>query len=235
MFEDSTFESTGRLHTRSRRWMIATFAFNAAILLALILIPLFYPEALTGKAMTWLITAPPTPQEEPKPEVRPEHATPAPREMQGNTVIMPRQIPRIIYVPDQQEPPVGPVNVTSLIGDNGQGGPGSALRGGGGTNSVVVQAGPRPIPSVLAEGLLVHKVVPRYPSIGVAVHLEGTVVLQATISKNGTIENLRVVSGPAMLQQAALDAVAQWRYRPYLLNSQPVEVETTVNVEFKLN
>ena len=61
MFEDSTFESTGRLRTRSRRWMIATFAFNAGILLALILIPLFYPEALTGKAMTWLITAPPVP------------------------------------------------------------------------------------------------------------------------------------------------------------------------------
>jgi protein TonB len=60
-------------------------------------------------------------------------------------------------------------------------------------------------------------------------------VLQATISRSGTIENLRVVSGPALLQQAALDAVRQWRYRPYLLNGQPVEVETTVNVVFKLN
>jgi protein TonB len=60
------------------------------------------------------------------------------------------------------------------------------------------------------------------------------VVLQATISKNGTIENLRVIGGPAMLQQAAMDAVRQWRYKPYLLNNEPVEVETTVNVIFSL-
>ena len=59
-------------------------------------------------------------------------------------------------------------------------------------------------------------------------------VLQATISKQGTIEDLRVISGPAMLQQAAMDAVRQWRYRPYLLNNEPVEVETTVNVIFTL-
>jgi protein TonB len=60
------------------------------------------------------------------------------------------------------------------------------------------------------------------------------VVLQAVISKTGTIENLRVVSGPPLLQQAALDAVKQWRYRPYLLNGEPIEVETTVNVVFTL-
>jgi len=60
------------------------------------------------------------------------------------------------------------------------------------------------------------------------------VVLQATISKTGTIENLRVISGPAMLQQSAMDAVKSWRYRPYLLNNDPVEVETTVNVVFSL-
>ena len=68
-----------------------------------------------------------------------------------------------------------------------------------------------------------------------AMRLEGTVVLAATISKAGTIENLRVVSGPAMLQQAALDAVKTWQYRPYLLNGQPVEVETTINVIFTLS
>ena len=64
--------------------------------------------------------------------------------------------------------------------------------------------------------------------------MQGTVILQATISKSGTIENLRVISGPAMLQQAAIDSVRNWRYRPYMLNGQPVEVETTVNVVFTL-
>jgi protein TonB len=61
------------------------------------------------------------------------------------------------------------------------------------------------------------------------------VVLQAVISKAGAIENLRVVSGSPMLQQAALEAVRQWRYRPYLLNGEPVEVETTIHVVFNLN
>jgi protein TonB len=65
--------------------------------------------------------------------------------------------------------------------------------------------------------------------------IAGAVQLQATISRDGTIENLRVVSGPALLQAAALEAVRQWRYRPYLLNGEPVEVETTINVDFTMN
>jgi protein TonB len=85
------------------------------------------------------------------------------------------------------------------------------------------------------EGMLVHKVIPTYPAIGRAVRAQGTIQLQATISRDGTIENLRVVGGPPLLQQAAVDAVKQWRYRPYLLNGEPVEVETTINVDFKLD
>jgi len=74
----------------------------------------------------------------------------------------------------------------------------------------------------------------RYPAIAKAARIQGTVVLQATISKGGTIEGLRVLSGPPMLQQAAEEAVRTWRYRPYLLNGEPVEVETQVNVVFTL-
>jgi protein TonB len=84
------------------------------------------------------------------------------------------------------------------------------------------------------QGMLLQKTVPVYPPIAKAARVSGTVVLQATISKTGSIENLRIISGPAMLQQAALDAVKSWRYRPYLLNNDPVEVETTVNVIFTL-
>jgi protein TonB len=84
------------------------------------------------------------------------------------------------------------------------------------------------------QGMLLQKTVPVYPPIAKAARVSGTVVLQATISKTGSIENLRIISGPAMLQQAALDAVRSWRYRPYLLNNDPVEVETTVNVIFTL-
>jgi protein TonB len=82
--------------------------------------------------------------------------------------------------------------------------------------------------------MLLQKTIPLYPPIAKAARVAGTVVLQANISKTGTIENLRVISGPPMLQQAAMDAVKSWRYKPYLLNSEPVEVETTVNVVFTL-
>jgi protein TonB len=67
-----------------------------------------------------------------------------------------------------------------------------------------------------------------------AARIEGTVVLQAIISKQGTIENLKVVSGHPMLVQAAIDAVREWRYRPYILNNEPVEVETQITVNFSL-
>jgi periplasmic protein TonB len=235
MFEDSTFESAGRLRTRSRRWMIATFAFNIAILLALILIPLFYPEALSGRSITILMTAPPVPAEEPRPVARPERATVTQTQMRAGVLVAPSVIPRDPYIPATAEPRGDP-NVWIALG-NGAGPvvPGGMPHGGG-AGAVVVRApsGPQHISSGVAVGLLIQKVVPRYPPIAQEIHLEGTVVLQATISKNGTIENLHVVSGPAMLQQAALEAVAQWRYRPYLLNNEPVEVESTVSVEFKL-
>jgi protein TonB len=83
-------------------------------------------------------------------------------------------------------------------------------------------------------GNLMDKVIPQYPAIAKAARIQGIVVLQAAISNAGTIENLRVISGPPMLRQAALDAVRIWRYKPYLLNGEPVEVETTVNVVFNL-
>jgi TonB family protein len=86
----------------------------------------------------------------------------------------------------------------------------------------------------IAVGMLIKKVVPEYPLLAKDNGVTGTVVLQAIIGKNGRITNLHVVSGPPMLQQAALDAVKKWLYRPYLLNGEPVEVVTTINVIFTL-
>jgi len=90
---------------------------------------------------------------------------------------------------------------------------------------VVVSAG-------VAAGMIKNRIDPIYPAAAIKNHVSGTVVLQATISTRGNVEALRVISGPATLQQAALDAVRQWTYRPYLLNGAPVEVETTINVVF---
>jgi TonB family protein len=86
----------------------------------------------------------------------------------------------------------------------------------------------------VANGLVIEKTMPLYPPIAKAARVSGTVIMQATISQLGIVTSLQVISGPAMLQQAALDAVKTWRYRPYLINNEPVEVETTVNVTFSL-
>jgi protein TonB len=85
------------------------------------------------------------------------------------------------------------------------------------------------------EGNLMHRVQPVYPSPARSARIQGQVVLSATISKVGTIENLRVVAGHPMLVGAAIDAVKQWRYRPYILNNEPVEVETQITVNFSLS
>lgn len=88
--------------------------------------------------------------------------------------------------------------------------------------------------SRMSEGDLVHKIVPMYPPLARSARIQGTVVLQAMISKQGTIENLRLLSGHPLLAPAAIEAVRQWRYRPYILNSEPVEVETQITVNFSL-
>jgi protein TonB len=86
----------------------------------------------------------------------------------------------------------------------------------------------------MSEGDLVHKVLPTYPPLARTARIQGQVVLQAVISKQGVIENLRLLNGHPMLVPAAIDAVRQWRYRPYLLNNEPVEVETQIIVNFSL-
>jgi periplasmic protein TonB len=84
------------------------------------------------------------------------------------------------------------------------------------------------------EALLIRRVEPVYPILAQRIHLSGTVELRAIISKDGSVINLEVMSGHPMLAQAAVDAVRQWRYRPTLLNNQPVEVQTFVTVKFVL-
>lgn len=87
----------------------------------------------------------------------------------------------------------------------------------------------------MMEGNLIRRVQPDYPPIARGARIQGQVLLAAVISKEGQIENLRVLAGHPMLVRAALEAVSQWRYRPYILNSQAVEVETQITVNFLLS
>jgi protein TonB len=86
----------------------------------------------------------------------------------------------------------------------------------------------------VSQGLLLRKVQPTYPANALRLRLEGAVQVLATISKNGNISAVKVLSGDPQLAHAAVDAVKQWKYKPYLLNGEPVEIQTQVTVNFKL-
>jgi protein TonB len=159
--------------------------------------------------------------------------------MPDGQLFAPPKIPNGIVILTRPEPAPFVASGGWESGTGVPGGTGDPFRGQPTPQPHVVHppavTAPLRVSGLVVEGLLLRKTMPVYPPIGVAMHAEGTVVLTATISKTGTIENLRVASGSAILQQAALDAVRTWRYRPYLLNGQPVEVETTVNVTFTLS
>jgi periplasmic protein TonB len=236
MFEDSTFASTGQVKMRSRAGFLWAAAFEATIVLAAVAIPLLNPQALPKLFHTSFLEAPAPPVSDARIEARPAAPQARTAVLTFNPFEAPRVIPKGTYIPDKPE----------TAGNFNPGEMDSSYRpGGGGDNPfgpampVHVVNPPTPsvvrLPSKMVEGMLLEKRLPNYPQIAISTHIQGTVVLQATISRTGTIENLRVVDGPPMLRQAALDAVSTWRYRPYMLNGKPIEVETTVNVQFKLD
>jgi periplasmic protein TonB len=95
-------------------------------------------------------------------------------------------------------------------------------------------AGRISVSSGVSQGLLLAPIRPVYPTIAKAAHVEGTVVVEAVISRTGTVESLHVLSGPVMLQSAAIDAIRAARYQPYRLNGAPIEVQTTITVNFRM-
>ncbi len=239
MFEGSLMESRGLVVSRAQRWTaLGSAAFQMMLAALIVILPLLRPQTLTH---LWpappLLTAPlpPRPQEPPR---QVEMTTAA-----SNALSAPAQTapiasgPRILSpggLPDDLPP--GPITAIQ-IGGGPTGLP--VLSGANGQPSVaVVHAGPsRPytVSGGVSQGMLLVPIRPVYPAIARAAGIQGTVVVEAIISKAGRIESLRAVSGPQMLQRAALDAVSAARYRPYLLSGDPVEVQTTVTVVFKLN
>src|SRR5277367_1658274 len=156
----------------------------------------------------------------------------------NNQLTAPSKIPKVIKQITESAAPPSSAGVAGMTGDSSGVAGMTGILGGIGTGAtpVVKAAAPKKIAvsSGVMSGNILVKTQPQYPAIAKAARIQGTVVLQATISKSGTIEGLTVVSGPPMLQQAALDAVRSWRYKPYLLNGEPVEVGTQVNVVFSL-
>ena len=151
-----------------------------------------------------------------------------------NKMAAPTVIPKKIEIAkDEAPPPVNPNDTAGVAGGTGD------VLGGVGTGA----APPPPPPAApkritvggnVQAASLVNKVEPQYPAIAKTAHVSGTVVLHAIIAKDGSVEKLQFVSGPALLMASAMGAVKEWRYRPTMLNGQPVEVDTTVQVVFSL-
>lgn len=152
----------------------------------------------------------------------------------NNALTAPTKIPKTIKMISSEAAPaaVGVAGMGEGMGGSTMGSIMSGISAGPVVKAAVVKK--MAVSSGVMQGNLLTKTTPTYPAIAKAARISGTVVLQATISKSGSIENLHVVSGPPMLQQSAMDAVRTWKYKPYLLNGDPVEVETQVNVVFNL-
>jgi len=239
MFADS-FCDSGWSNGSHRGWTtLASFALQALALACLLLLPLLYTQGLPRLTLLSPLLAPAPPAALPPAPPRASN-TAAQSNMVGIRLLAPPEIPRTVnMVTETIAPP--PMLDASAIGISQ--GPGDPNGRGSVLNSIMGlgQVTPPPPPVVrhppvshMMEGNLILRIQPDYPSLARQARIQGLVVLRAMISRDGAIENLQVLSGHPMLVRAAMDAVRQWRYRPYVLNGEPVEVETEVKVNFVL-
>ncbi len=237
MFQETLLESSPTPRRR-HGWSLAT-AFTAQTLIAatLIVVPL-----LSSAVITISTPAMPIPLSYAKPMAD------SPRASSGGTSSN-------LHFASQQE--VVNMNLAkgSLIvsnprlGNSGPSDPSPCLVGascpvGDGGPPNLLPVGPTVVPkrpdkpvivSHMSDGLLINKVIPTYPIVAVRSGVQGEVRLHAIIARDGTIQSLSVISGHPLLTGAAIEAVQQWRYKPYRLNGEAVEVETYITVNFKKN
>lgn len=237
MFADSLLESAPHSEHRSA-WAKLTSALLQSFALAVILaIPLFHIERLQIIPPLPSIRMTPMPPavEQAQPAARAYSATPTIERL----LVQPKHIPSTIErITDRSQVPV-PSSAGVPCDANCRAGIPIANILSSGPTTVAVQPPRPPVhPLRVSEmklGDLVHKVIPEYPMVAKQLHIQGVVVLMALIGKDGRVEHLQVISGPPLLVQPAMRAVEQWQYRPYMLNHEPVEVQTQVTVNFVLN
>lgn len=246
IFENILLTST--VGQRSRRTWATTTSFFLLLLVigVLFLIPLWFTEALPKQQqlLTFLEAPPPPP---------PPTASPAPvkvvkvaSNITSRQLRTPSRIPTKVRMINEEDAPP-PVVAGGVVGGVPGGVPGGQLGGviGGiisSTSSAAVPTLPKPVPTVqrvrvsqgVVNGLLINRVEPTYPPLAQQARIQGIVVLTAIIGKNGSVQHLQVVSGHPVLAPAAIAAVKQWRYKPYVLNGQALEVETTITVTFQV-
>jgi protein TonB len=232
MFEDSLMESTRHLSKRRGWTTLLSSGLQVLVLSVLVILPLLHTDAIT--ASTSML---PTPLISPSPSTGNE---PPKGDAISGSPRTPIEVVRNFHPhhfstePDREGPPR--FDLAQTCTNCGTLPPG--FLPGSGTGSAVTFApeppkGPTKI-SHLDPGQIIQRVEPPYPPMARITRTQGPVTLHAVISRDGVIENLQLVSGHPLLVQAALDAVKQWRFRPYLLNGQPIEVETEITINFIL-
>ena len=250
MFEQTFVEGVGKTN---KTWtVLVSFALQALLLTVAILIPMIYFDALPKSQLTSFLVAPPPPPPPPPPPAAapPKVVRIIPRQFDAGRLMAPKAVPKEIAMIKEEELP--PPSAGGVVGGVPGGVPGGAAGGviGGIIGSVPTAAPPPPPPPKVDKPVtpqrirvggnvqaakLIRQPKPVYPPLAKQARISGHVILNAIIGKDGTIQNLHVVSGHPMLTNAALDAVKEWRYKPYYLNGEPVEVVTTINVNFTLS
>jgi periplasmic protein TonB len=222
------------------------YMLEVALIGMLVLVPLIYTEALPRTTLSGMLLAPSPPPAAPLPRVnttiRPIRRI-SPREL----LTTPVKVPKIIAVIRDDPEVVSEVPDTGVVGVV----PGSLSGGTGQFPYGIGPIGPPPptrpitdtpkpkltrirIGGQVEAAKLILQVKPDYPPLAKMARIQGVVRLEAVISKEGTIQNLRVLAGHPLLVNAAMDAVKRWRYQPTLLNGDPVEVVTEIDVSFAL-
>ncbi len=242
MFEELVVSSPHPTKTKKPMTVLLSALFQVVFLGILILIPLIYTEALPKTMMATLLVAPPPPPPPPPPPAPTQvvHVKPQVHLMDAGKLIAPKVIPKDIKIIKEDAPDMDQGMTGGVPGGVAGGSMGGVIGGViGGVSGAPPP--PRPVQGRIKQGgnvtaaSLINKVNPVYPPLARQTRISGTVRLHAIIGKDGSIQQLEVLSGHPLLQQSALDAVRQWRYRPTLLNGEPVEVDTTIDVIFSLN
>jgi len=237
---DELIESTVAKKKTNKGWSVAISAIVQTFILGiLVLIPLIYTEALPKAMLSTLLVAPPPPPPPPPPPQATQvvKVKPVARLIQSGKLVQPRAIPKEVTIFKEEELP--PDVMTTQQGIFG-GIPGQGVLGGSSGLGAAPPPPPKAAPSRIKQGgnvtaaSIINQTRPVYPALARQARIQGNVVLHAIIDKEGKVAELQVVSGHPLLVQSALDAVRQWRYKPTLLNGDPVEVDTTINVTFTM-
>lgn len=241
MFDQLVVSGANQTKT-NKSWTVLLSTFiQVGIVVVMILIPLIYTEALPKGMLTTFLAAPPPPPPPPPPPAAVVHVKPQVHLIHDGELHTPTVIPKKVNIikEDEQPPDVGMSG--GVIGGVAGGSAGGVLGGiiGGTSGSNLPPPPPKVNKPIRVGGNvqaanLIRQVQPTYPQIAKTAHVSGTIVLHAIISKDGSISELTYVSGPPLLMRNAMDAVRQWRYKPTMLNGEPVEVDTTISVVFTL-